>query len=106
MLAQVVDRQRAAGRGEGLCLSLAEVAVVVGVEAITREGLQRRGKGRQADPLAWLEGTAVGSEHGVEPAAARLARERGHGLDVLDELVRGSEPVPCQFDGRCQDRFP
>src|SRR6185503_14595178 len=103
MRSQVVHRDRAPGGGQCARLSLAEVAVVVAIEAIARQRLQRPGEGRLLHTFAGVEGATVGPEDLVEPTTGRFARERRHRLHVVDELVGRREAVPCQVDRGSQD---
>ena len=74
------------------------------VEAIARQRLEGRRKGREMDAFAGSPRAAVRPEDAIESVVRRgSASERRHRLDVGCEVVRGREPVTRQLDGWPQD---
>jgi hypothetical protein len=103
---EVTRRDGRAARGERPGLTLADVTLVEGIEAIDGERLERPGKGRQPDPLAWAPRPAQRPEDLEEPGigAERFGDPRRHPLDRFDEAVPGGEAATGQVDRRPEDR--
>ena len=105
--AQVRNRERRPRRRQPAGQPFAQLAVVVGVEPLAREGGQRARERRQPDPFARSPGTPVGPPHGAEPGAPPgIADRRGRPLHGADEPVPGREPGLGLLDRGSQDRVP
>ena len=106
VVAQVGHRDERPDVGERPGLPFGEIALVEGIEPVAREGLERRGQGWEADALAGSPRAAVRAIDGEEPGVRSEVGgdEWPRSFDRIDESVPGREPVPCQLDGRGQDR--
>ena len=76
----------------------------------SRHGRASRGSSRapEAGPVrrAAMRGRGAGRRRSNPSPSTAATRQRRHRLDVGDEVVRGREAVPCQFDSRRQHRIP
>ena len=96
---------RAAGRPQPRRDPVAEVAVVVGVEALGGQGAQGRGQRGEPDPLAGPPRAPLGPPDAAEPGRPRLpAQVRLRGLDGVHQPGPRREPGRRVLDRRRQHR--